>query len=386
MNVTTFYTIISALDSMMLSSFASSSSSSTIAIRNASPPSGGAGAFANDPARTSYKLTISPEMIEKLAEPKFLSTALVDFMVQQTMKEVLLEKPDVIIGSSLSIRFFEQAIERTKNKPSSASAPPDDATKKVVTSTSTKEKSQIKKNNKNKKDHKKNSSAKNSKGGKQKKTEEVQEEEEEEEDCRDESGGRSNNKNAKEEENEVQEVDGGEMEEVDAERSVNRFRQSFGYYGRQRFRFLAASCSVGHFFVVDVTFDVTSDNIFQNVTLYDSLRRTSRGQRSKPATTSTTTTSGAPPVVIHTQGARLLRLLQQFLYHFCCADNTKRKKLEKSDLILENVTLAPCPEQDMTKNDCALFAYAMLVHLVHDIAINEHVFDQQDVSKFRKAL
>jgi hypothetical protein len=60
--------------------------------------------FANDPVR-SQPVPLLQEDIQPLQGKKFLSTHLVDFILQQTMKESVPE--DVLIGTSLSMMYFD---------------------------------------------------------------------------------------------------------------------------------------------------------------------------------------------------------------------------------------------------------------------------------------
>ena len=60
------------------------------------------------------------------------------------------------------------------------------------------------------------------------------------------------------------------------QRSVSRMRESYSAYSKGRYRFLAATCSQAHFFVVDVTFNLEHSRIFEKVTVYDLLRKMPR--------------------------------------------------------------------------------------------------------------
>ena len=114
--------------------------------------------FVNDPVRTLGTLPLSTDQIADLDGPNFLSTPLVDFILQQLLKDSIPQH--VLIGSSNSMSFLELANSKVK-----------DGTYPL-------------------------------------------------------------------------------------QRSVSRMRESYSAYSKGRYRFLAATCSQAHFFVVDVTFNL----------------------------------------------------------------------------------------------------------------------------------
>jgi SWIM zinc finger/MULE transposase domain/Ulp1 protease family, C-terminal catalytic domain len=230
--------------------------------------------FANDPVRTPGILPLTTDQIAALNGPHFLSTALIDFILQQTLKDTI--PPNLLIGSSNSMSFLEL----------------------------------------------------------------------------------SNNK----------------INDSSNTQSIARMRHSYFPYSLDRFRFLAATCTEAHFFVVDVTFDIRSDNIFQNVTLYDSLRKTGRRDQGR--------------LNSRNRGAQFLRRFQNFLAQYCFVDDDERCQLllkQQPDLIIEKCTVVPCPQQQ-NGYDCALFAVGVLVHLANDIQVQQDLFSQAEITYFRQQL
>jgi hypothetical protein len=243
------------------------------------PPSLFAAPFANDPVRTTSTLPVNATHIGALDGPNFLSTALIDYVLQQALKDSI--APDVLIGSSNSMSFFDMANRKTKK-----------------------------------------------------------------------------------------EQDGA----FPHQRSVDRMRESYLPYSNGRFRFLSATCTQAHFFVVDVTYDFHNPNIFENVIVYDSLRKTSRRAEKDRALNP------------RTKAAQFLRNFQIFLAQYCLFQDTERSLLlleEKPDLLVDACTVAPCPQQQ-NGHDCGLFAFAILVHLAYGIEITEGIFTQNEISRFRK--
>jgi Ulp1 protease family, C-terminal catalytic domain len=118
------------------------------------------------------------------------------------------------------------------------------------------------------------------------------------------------------------------------------------------------------------------DPIFTSVTVYDSLRKTSRrGEQGQ--------------LNPHTQVAKFLRTLQQFFALHCCVDDENKQFFEmlmkQPDLILRHATVSSCPQQE-NGYDCALFAFGVLIHLALNISVTETTFVQQDITKFRTEL
>lgn len=163
-----------------------------------------------------------------------------------------------------------------------------------------------------------------------------------------------------------------------AQRSVRRMQQGYSHYSSQQYRFVAATCSQAHFFVVDVTFDLRHTDIFQKVTVYDSLRKTGRNRDDGRLN-------------IYTKGAEFLLALQQFLMHYCLSeddDNDKSPMLllsQQPNLILDKCTVCSCPQQQ-NGHDCGLFAFVVLLHLASDIAVNKDSFTQAQITQFRSLL
>jgi hypothetical protein len=60
-------------------------------------------------------------------------------------------------------------------------------------------------------------------------------------------------------------------------------RQKYLPYSANRFHFLAANCTNPHFFVIQATFDGRNSAIFENVTVYDSMRESQPSTITMPA-------------------------------------------------------------------------------------------------------
>jgi hypothetical protein len=152
---------------------------------------------------------------------------------------------------------------------------------------------------------------------------------------------------------------------------VRKLREKYKYYSSNGFKFISAICNKNHFFVVKVDFDVRRDNIFQDVRVFDSLRRTRLN---------------IDAVDTNSNGGKLLRELQLFLSQFAFFDVPMNETLVKNpDLILAEAVYSSCPQQQ-NAIDCGLFAYATLLHLVWDENIGNDTFTQQHISSLRSDL
>ena len=230
-------------------------------------------AFANDPLR-SPPLLVPNDDIPALSGPNFLTTNLIDYIIQRGFPSEHI-KDDLLIGSSNSFSFFEMM---------------------------------------NKK-----------------------------------------------------EVDSRDVSDV---RTIGVLRRRYQKYSHGCFKFLAVNCSMSHFFVVSVCFDVESTNIFKEVYVYDSLRRSSRNQS-----------------VINTSiPGQMLRHLQLFLANFAFFNTPHKHRLQQEpDFILREAIFMSCPQQ-RNGYDCGLFGLAVLMHLVEGKEPNVQSFGQEDVDLFRSGL
>ncbi|KAG7372186.1 MULE transposase domain containing protein [Nitzschia inconspicua] len=153
--------------------------------------------------------------------------------------------------------------------------------------------------------------------------------------------------------------------------SVNSARLQYQHYSRKRYEFISPCCSHNHFFAVKVIFDVKDPSIFSEVCVYDSLRRT--GRRTDAVN------RHAPP-------AQYLCQLQLFLAQFCFVGLPQSEVLAKNpEYILRNAVYAPCPVQE-NGHDCALFAFASVLHIVHGHALSAVTFTQQNITQLRDGL
>lgn len=243
------------------------------ATRRSTRQSDGPAPFANDPVR-GPPLPLSADVIQPLLGPNFLSTALVDYMLQSAMKDSISD--NILIGSANAFSFFE-----IMNKKTLKSSTKSDA------------------------------------------------------------------------------------------RTVRHVRERYRFYSFKKFHFLAANCSNSHFFVIKVIFDIQSEEIFQHVTLYDSLRRTGRNNKTLNK---------------NSIGAQFLLQFQRFMTEFCFFEVPRSKVLiNDPDFILRNAVYADCPQQQ-NSHDCALFAFAVLLHLAHGKSSLSHAFTQSNITDFRLRL
>ena len=154
--------------------------------------------------------------------------------------------------------------------------------------------------------------------------------------------------------------------------SSNVLRRKFQFYSLRRYRFFSVNCTRGHFFVVSVDFDMNSATPFDNVWVYDSLRKSSRQNRDAPKKDS--------------DPAALLRHMQLFLAKFCAfATKHHRRLLDEPDLLLDLANYGVCPQQQ-NMYDCGLFATASLLHLFDEYQDLEHAFTAQQIKDLRTAL
>ncbi|KAG7350064.1 hypothetical protein IV203_012661 [Nitzschia inconspicua] len=153
--------------------------------------------------------------------------------------------------------------------------------------------------------------------------------------------------------------------------SVNSARLQYQHYSRKRYEFISPCCSHNHFFVVKVIFDIQDPSIFSEVCVYDSLHRT--GRRTDAVN------RHAPP-------AQYLCQLQLFLAQFCFVGLPQSEVLAKNPkYILRNAVYAQCPVQE-NGHDCALFAYASVLHIVHGHALSAVTLTQQNITQLRDGL
>ena len=249
-------------------SFAKSMLASSEIQRSAIQHDNNTSGFADDPTR-GPSLSVSKSHLQALAGPNFLSTVLIDYLLQHALKERITS--DLLIGTSNTMTFFETM---NQNQPTN---------------------------------------------------------------------------------------------QTDS-RSIGRRRRKYITYSFNRYRFLAANCTNGHFIVIHVSFDLRQPNVFEKVYVYDSIRRTSRKK-----------------IFLNkcSPGAQLLRQFQLFLARYCADANGKL--LKDPDFILQHAVQANCPLQE-NGYDCGLFAVGVLLHLAYGEEVLETTFTQQNISQFRLGL
>ena len=99
-----------------------------------------------------------------------------------------------------------------------------------------------------------------------------------------------------------------ESEDAADARSARLLQRKYQSYNMKRHRFLAINCSSSHFVVISVVFDITLDDFFEDVYVYDSFRRSARSKEA---------------VIATSIPAKFLLEFQLFLANFCFF-NTKR--------------------------------------------------------------
>lgn len=153
--------------------------------------------------------------------------------------------------------------------------------------------------------------------------------------------------------------------------SVKILCRRYQFYSLRRFRFMSVNCSRGHFFVVSVTFDMNKAKVFDEVLVYDSIRKSGRKSESVPK---------------HTEAGKFLMIFQLFLVQFCAfATRNNDVLLAKPDLILKRAKFIKSPEQK-NSHDCGIFALAILLHLIDGTTTVDEAFTQDDVGKLRHAI
>ena len=114
-------------------------------------------------------------------------------------------------------------------------------------------------------------------------------------------------------------------------RTAIKMQSTYQYYAMGTFQFFGINCHQSHFFVISVDFDIRREQIFKNVKIYDSLRRTGRN---------------VSVFNMNSTGKQSLVFLQAFLarYSFFAPPNVETLLSEK-ELILKNVEYIQCPQQ-----------------------------------------
>ncbi|KAG7360913.1 MULE transposase domain containing protein [Nitzschia inconspicua] len=153
------------------------------------------------------------------------------------------------------------------------------------------------------------------------------------------------------------------LDKHDCADTVQTMRGGLQAYAKSEFRYISAACHQGHFFVVDVTFDIRQPAVFQQVNVYDSLSITSRRR-----------------------ATAVLGRLQRFLSGFCFHGlDHNLLLLEKQEYIVQQAVFRNCPKQS-NSHDCGLFAVAVIWHLLEGKEVHSSVFTQGDIATLRQAL
>ena len=104
---------------------------------------------------------------------------------------------------------------------------------------------------------------------------------------------------------------------MEKNRNTNKLQNTYQYYAMGAFTFLGIHCNQSHFFVISVEFDIRREDIFKNVKIYDSLRRTGRKVTANPT------------------GKQFLIMLQAFLarYAFFASPNVESLLSDKEFIL-----------------------------------------------------
>ena len=155
---------------------------------------------------------------------------------------------------------------------------------------------------------------------------------------------------------------------------VKRIQKKYQFFSLKNSHLVLVNCTDSHYFVISLKFDPTNltDNVFPEVVIYDSLRISDRRKKLKK-----------PPNTIAT---KFLKKLQFFIARYVLHDTDIEKMLlSNDDYILKNLNYMDCPHQE-NGHDCALFAYAIALHVVNKKTVESTTFIQQDIARFRYAL
>jgi hypothetical protein len=148
-------------------------------------------------------------------------------------------------------------------------------------------------------------------------------------------------------------------------------RRKYQFYSLRAYDFITANCGSGHFSVAWVSFSIQNDNVFGEVRVYDSLRRSLR--------------NNDPPKKDEVLG-RLLLELQKFLELYCfCGTPIQKVLSSKPDLVLQKAQHVKCPQQT-NGFDCGLFALGTLLHILDGCVEIHDAFASEHVSKLRMGL
>ena len=155
-------------------------------------------------------------------------------------------------------------------------------------------------------------------------------------------------------------------------------KKRFQYFGMKPLNIIMCSCTSGHYFVISMKFNGmdTNDNFFKDVTIFDSIKRSSRTiERVKDSRH-----ADKIPAI------KFLKKFQKFVQKFIFDGMEVGKGLwNDENYILNDVRFAECPLQ-MNGHDCSLYALGVLLHLASSRPVNNITFNQDTISTLRKGL
>ena len=157
---------------------------------------------------------------------------------------------------------------------------------------------------------------------------------------------------------------------------LSQYREKYKHYTTKAFRIITICCEEGHFFVLDFIFDATDPDgdYFQYITCYDSLLRSKRN-----------TPKGKKKIVTNKAANDILLKYKEFFCHYVLYNTENVNNIMSSNDILDAMSYGCCPIQD-NGYDCALYAFAILLHLCHGIKMKDNLFTQSEITYFRKSL
>jgi len=151
---------------------------------------------------------------------------------------------------------------------------------------------------------------------------------------------------------------------------------------------LAMTCNDVHYAVVDLMFDIASQDIFLDVTVYDSMEVPPPSQQlaQSSRTLRRHLQEGTHQLSPTSPGCLLLRDFQKFMQTTCfCKHPNVHKLLADDSYILRKVKVGHCPQQ-RNYYDCGLFGIAVVLHLATGVPVHQTVFQPTDITLLRKQL
>ena len=120
-----------------------------------------------------------------------------------------------------------------------------------------------------------------------------------------------------------------------------------------------------HFFVVVADFNPSSPDFFVNITVYDSMRRSTRGSRGVPVS-----------------AAAIVAEVNDFFKNFVLYKREHTPWVHSNAELLKKVSYHECPSQ-LIGIDCGLFCVGVILHLLDGTNVDSTTFSHHDCSSSR---